>query len=119
MKHQKVWETYTSTWRAKTELEKRKAFAECLSIDCIYRDPLVVADGWDALIAYMLDFHKTVPGGYFVTREFKSHNQRSISEWNMCAENGTVIGIGISYGEYNAEGKLTSMSGFFDSTQEQ
>jgi hypothetical protein len=52
--------------------------------------------------------------GHFVTREFKSHNNRSITQWNMCTGDGSVVGVGISYGEYNSEGQLTAMTGFFD-----
>ena len=116
--HQETWEIYTSAWKAIKEEDKRALFDKSLATNCIYRDPLIVADGWEALLSYMLDFHKTIPGGYFVTREFKSHNNRSISEWDMRACDGTVIGVGISYAEYNRDGKLTSMTGFFDSNEE-
>jgi len=117
--YQEQWLRYTAAWKAKTEVEKRALFEQCLSPDCTYRDPLVVAQGWNALVTYMLEFHKTIPGGHFVTREFKSHNSRSIAEWTMCAGDGSELGVGISYGEYNAEGQLTSMTGFFDSPEEQ
>ena len=108
------WDSYTAAWKVETKTEKRAYFEKCLVTDCVYRDPLTVAEGWDALASYMLEFHKMIPGGYFVTREFKTHNNRSIAEWDMCVGDGTVVGVGISYGEYNTEGKLTSMVGFFD-----
>ncbi len=112
--HQSQWELYTSAWKVSTEAEKRALFEQSLAPECIYRDPLTVAEGWDALASYMLEFHNMIPGGHFVTREFKAHNNRSIAEWNMCAGDGTVVGVGISYGEYNSTGKLVSMAGFFD-----
>lgn len=114
IQHQTQWELYATAWKVKTEAEKHTLFEQSLARECIYRDPLTVAKGWDALTAYMLEFHTMIPGGHFVTREFKAHNDRSIAEWNMCAGDGSVVGVGISYGEYNSAGKLTSMTGFFD-----
>ncbi len=112
--HQDQWEFYTTAWKVKTEAEKHALFEKCLATDCVYHDPHAVTESWDALASYMLEFHKMVPGGHFVTREFNSHNNRSIAEWDMCAGDGTVVGVGISYGEYNEAGQLTSMSSFFD-----
>jgi len=110
-----IWETYTLAWKENTEAEKMALFRECLAPNCVYRDPVAVAEGWGELVSYMLEFHESIPGGHFLTREFKSHNNRSIAEWDMCAKDGTVIGVGISYGEYNEEGRLMAMTGFFDS----
>jgi len=118
-KLQKQWDTYVSSWKASSESKKLILFKECLSTSCIYRDPVIVAKGWDELISYMLEFHKMIPGGHFVTREFKSHNNRSIAEWDMCAGDGAVISIGISYGEYNEDGQLIAMTGFFDPNNEE
>lgn len=115
--HQATWETYTASWKAGTKAEKERLFQQSLAQECVYRDPLAVAAGWEEISTYMLDFHQMVPGGHFVTREFKSHNNRSISQWDMCAGDGSVVGVGISYGEYNDQGKLTAMTGFYDTPQ--
>ena len=69
---------------------------------------------WDELINYMLDFHKQVPGGHFVTNYFLAHNDQSIAKWEMKNGEAQVIGEGISYGKYNKNGKLISMTGFFE-----
>lgn len=115
--HKDQWDSYSAAWKVSTEAEKRALFEKCLAPDCVYRDPLAVAEGWDALVSYMLEFHKMIPGGHFVTREFKSHNDRSIAEWDMCAGDGSVVGVGISYGEYNEAGQLVSLAGFFDTPE--
>lgn len=112
--HQTTWETYTASWKAETEAEKEQLFQQSLAPACVYRDPLAVASGWDEISAYMSEFHKMMPGGHFVTKEFASHNNRSISQWNMCAGDGSVVGDGISYGEYDDQGKLITMTGFYD-----
>jgi SnoaL-like domain len=108
-----VWDTYTESWRAPTAAEKRDLWQRCLSPACVYTDPLAVARGWGELTDYMLDFHRQVPGGHFVTEEFMAHHRRSVARWRMVGRDGTTIGTGMSYGEYDDDGKLVVMTGFF------
>jgi hypothetical protein len=61
----------------------------------------------------MLEFHRQVPGGHFVTQEFMAHHDRSIARWEMRDGNGTAQGNGISYGEYDDRGRLIAMNGFY------
>ncbi len=109
-----MWDTYASAWKAEVTAERRAALAASLAADAIYRDPLAECRGQEALEAYMTDFHRQVPGGYFETTWFLAHHGRSIAKWNMMARDGEKIGDGVSYVEYDAAGKLTSISGFFD-----
>lgn len=113
-KYEKVWETYVRSWKAKTAQEKRTLFEASLNPKCIYQDPLTRAQGWDELVAYMLDFHKQVPGGHFVTQQFMTHSDRSVARWEMQGADGSVMGDGISYAEYGADDKLVTMTGFFE-----
>lgn len=109
-----AWEAYATIWKLPDAASKRAACEAHLDAGCVYTDPLTSREGWDGLIAYMLEFHQQVPGGHFVTTRFKAHNGRSVAVWNMVAGDGTVLGDGISYGEYNDEGKVKTMTGFFD-----
>lgn len=109
-----TWENYTAAWREAPAEQQQALFAAALSEGCVYRDPLGMASGWQELAAYIANFHQQVPGGYFVTRKFSSHHQRSIAHWDMVTGNGQVIGEGCSFGRYNEAGKLTSMTGFYD-----
>jgi hypothetical protein len=112
--HQQTWETYTSAWQAPTAEAKARALQASVEPGCVYRDPLTSVEGHAALIDYMIGFHQQVPGGCFKTRSFRAHSARSIATWHMCDAAGAVIGEGISYGEYAADGKLVAMTGFFD-----
>jgi len=109
-----VWETYTSAWRAETEAQKREIFSRSLAENVEYNDPLVATKGWDELLNYMIEFHKQIPGGHFVSNSFLCHHDQSITTWNMCDGSGAVVGEGISYGQYNDTGKLVRMTGFFE-----
>ncbi|NOX43782.1 MAG: nuclear transport factor 2 family protein [Gammaproteobacteria bacterium] len=111
---EKTWETYTSSWKVESSDDKRAIFETCLDSKCEYNDPLAKVIGWNELAAYMLDFHKQIPGGYFVTNYFLAHNNQSIAKWLMRNGENTVLGEGISYGKYNEKGKLISMTGFFE-----
>ena len=59
------WRIYTETWRAETREEKIRLFQQSLVADCRYTDPLSQIEGWDALLAYMDDFHRQIPGGHY------------------------------------------------------
>jgi hypothetical protein len=111
---QQTWETYASAWRAPSAEAKALALRASVDADCVYRDPLTKAEGHAALIDYMLGFHQQVPGGFFETTSFRSHHSRSVTTWHMCNADGVAIGDGISYAEYGADGKLVTMTGFFD-----
>ncbi len=62
----------------------------------------------------MLDFHEQIPGGHFETQWFLAHHGRGVARWHMKAGNGEVVGEGISYCEFNEEGKLKTMTGFYE-----
>ena len=117
LKH--TWETYVASWKAATSAAKRTLFEKSLDSACGYNDPLVNIKGWDELEAYMLDFHRQVPGGHFVTTYFLAHNNKSIARWEMKNGDNFVLGDGISYGEYNKSGLLVSMTGFFELPNQQ
>lgn len=109
-----IWETYSSAWKAETAEQKLALLASSVSADATYTDPTGVRNGYDELIAYMLEFHTQVPGGHFVLTYFLAHHDKSIAKWDMCTGDGTKVGDGVSYGAYNANGKLSAMTGFFD-----
>jgi hypothetical protein len=112
-----VWQRYAASWSATSEPEKREIFAECLAPGCVYTDPLVQAQGWDELSAYMVSFQRQLPGARFVTEYFLAHHGRSIARWKMLNGAGAEIGSGTSYGEYDAQNRLVAMSGFFETPE--
>ncbi|HKO51761.1 MAG TPA: nuclear transport factor 2 family protein [Polyangiaceae bacterium] len=114
MDRKAVWERYVASWKPQAAQQKRALFETCLAPECTYSDPLQVAHGWEALLEYMLEFQKQVPGGYFVTEYFATHHQKSIAKWRMLSADAAQIGEGMSYGEYDANGLLVAMTGFFE-----
>jgi hypothetical protein len=111
---QAVWERYVSSWKVAPAAEKHAIFATCLAADCVYTDPLVQAKGWAELTQYMHDFHQQIPGGYSVTERFLEHHQRSIAYWKMLNAESIALSEGVSYAEYDAHGRVLTMTGFFE-----
>lgn len=87
-----------------------------LAADCVYTDPNVQASNRQALMDYITGFQAQMPGGAFVTSSFSEHHDRAMSYWNMVTGDGTVVATGVSFATFNAQGELTSMSGFFDAS---
>jgi hypothetical protein len=112
-----TWERYVSAWKATEAGDKRALFDGCLSPLCVYRDPQTERRGWDDVLAYMLEFHRQVPGGHFVTDQFVAHHGRSMARWTMRDAAGRILGEGTSYGEYDEDGRLLAMTGFFETTR--
>lgn len=110
----KTWDAYASSWKAETPESKRTLFTEALAEDCTYTDPVTVREGWNELIEYMLEFHQQVPGGHFVTTRFWAHHGRSVAIWEMRDGSGNKLSDGVSHGQYNHNGQLVTMTGFFD-----
>lgn len=111
-----TWDTYTSSWKAEGDAAIASLLEDTVRGDAIYTDPLARTTSRDELVAYMLEFQKLFPGGYFRTTYFLAHNNRSIARWEMMIGD-TVASEGISYGEYDAEGKLVSMTGFYETPE--
>lgn len=109
-----IWETYTKSWSVTDTEERLRLFEQCLSRECMYTDPITQAIGYGQLSGYMSELHKNVPGVRFVTTEFKSHHDRSLTHWNMVDGKGSTLSQGASYGMYGSDGRLTQMTGFFE-----
>ncbi len=112
-----VWERYVSSWQATTVAQKRRLFTGCLTEHCTYTDPLQQAVGWDALLSYMVDFQRRVPGGHFITEAFWTHlhdRPRSLAKWRLVDADRVKLGEGMSYAEYDVDERLSAITGFFE-----
>lgn len=109
-----IWESYADLWKTEDEDHKRQKLSKILTGDFRYTDPRSETIGHDALINVILDFNNTVPGAYFSTTRFMTHNNRSVATWEMKSVNAETLGSGISYAEYDQSGKLMAISGFYD-----
>lgn len=111
---QTQWDAYGRIWNLPTPEQRLQACEGVLAPDCVYTDPNVQAKSRQELVNYMTGFQARMPGGAFVTTAFIELYDRAMAHWNMVAGDGTVVGTGVSFATFNANGELTSMTGFFD-----
>ena len=111
--HEKTWETYVASWKAPTRKDKCALLQRALAVGCAYTDPLAQTRNWEQLMEYMAQFHEQSPGSHFVTMEFATHHGRSLAKWEMRDAQDNTISEGVGYGEYDSDGKLVSISNFF------
>jgi len=111
-----TWLTYVDAWNAENHSDREQFLAKAGAADNNYLDPNVNLQGHSSLADYMGEFHNQMPGAKFVLTRFISHHQKSIACWDVHDKNGTTIFSGVSYGTYNADGKLTAEHGFFDTS---
>jgi len=109
-----TWKRYASSWGPVSKDEREAIFRDSLEPTCVYRDPIATATGTAELAAYMEQFQSQIPGGHFVTTYFLAHSNRSIAKWEMRNGDSQVLGDGVSYGEYDSDGKLIGLAGFFE-----
>lgn len=112
--HRQIWDLYSQSWKSTNLSERVQLFKKSLDQNCRYTDPLISTSGWDELMAYIEQFQKQIPGGYFETTYFLTHHSCSVAKWVMKNSDRIKIGEGYSFAEYTAEGKLIKMTGFYE-----
>ena len=110
----RIWETYTSSWSADSDEARRKAYTTCLTEDCVYKDPNIETHGYKELASYMAGLQAQIPGAGFVTRRFVTHHDSALISWDMLDAARKVISPGTSVGVFAEDGRLRSMTGFFE-----
>jgi hypothetical protein len=108
-----VWETYAQAWSRVDQVRRRQLLDQSVSPECIYTDPLIQVQGYDALSNYMESIQKNTPGIKFVTTGFQEHHDQSLAQWNMVDSEDKILSPGASFARYDADGRLKQMTGFF------
>ena len=106
---------YEKSWSETDPSKRLQLFKQSLSPICVYTDPNTQLTGYDQLAGYMAELQGNIPGVRFVTTEFKTHHDRSLTHWDMVDGAGNVLGKGASYFVYGSDGRLSQMTGFYDS----
>jgi hypothetical protein len=107
---------YFKAWN-ETDVEERQALLESAwTKDGTYTDPGAHVEGRDALVAHI--------GGFLSDPQFKGfsivqaseidvHHQVFRFEWEMKDPGGKTVIVGMDYGEFNDDGAITKIVGFF------
>ena len=109
-----TWETYQSAWADQTPAERRALLEQSVAESCVYTDPTGLCCGRDELIARIERTQVHFPGASFENTAFADHHDQGLSHWTMHGADGETIAAGISYARFGEDGRLTTMTGFFD-----
>jgi len=112
-----LWRRYAASWSL-DEHARPDELRACVADDVVYADPQGVVEGADALSAYMAAFQSSVPGGAFEIAGLLHHHDRSLARWRLRGADGAVVQTGTSAAMHNPDGRLHTISGFFDDTVE-
>lgn len=108
-----LWRRYGSIWSADAETRATELEA-CLADECSYCDVNGSIEGREALSKYMGGFQQNAKGARFQIRSVIHHHNRMLAEWRLIGPNDAVLQTGRSFATVADDGRLQSISGFFD-----
>jgi len=114
MTPQSLWQRYARIWSSEPAIRATEMEA-CLADECTYCDVNGVLRGREALSGYMGQFQRTVADGRFEILSVIHHHDRMLAEWKLRGPDGAVLQTGRSFATVANDGRLQSITGFFDS----
>jgi hypothetical protein len=107
-------DAYAKTWGPMPATARTAAFQKCIHEDFVYTDPNTRTVGYNELSAYMDGFQQQVPGAGFLNRDVAHHHDALLVHWDMIGPDGSVLSPGASFGRVHSDGRLASMTGFYE-----
>lgn len=114
MTPESLWQRYARIWSSEPAIRASEMEA-CLSDGCTYCDVNGPLQGREALSGYMGQFQQSVAGGRFEIVSVIHHHDRMLAEWRLLGPDGAVLQTGRSFATAASDGRLKSITGFFDS----
>jgi hypothetical protein len=108
-----LWQRYSRIWSADRATRITELDA-CLANTCSYCDVNGLIVGHQALSNYMEGFQQSVSGGKFRIKSVVHHHDRMLAEWELLGPNDSVLQTGRSFATVADDGRLASITGFFD-----
>jgi len=112
-----IVDRYFAVWNEPDAEKRRGMIAETWSADADYRDPRLAGDGHDGIDAMVALVHEHYPGYRFrLAGPVDSHNDRLRFAWQLNGPNdGPAAFSGVDFAVVGEDGRLRSVTGFFDS----
>ena len=107
-------DTYLSMWNEQDPARRAELIGAAWTPAGSYVDPLLEASGHDGLSDMVAAVHRQFPGHRFSRRSgVDVHHGELRFGWQLTAPDGSVTVAGIDVGKLGADGRLTSIIGFF------
>jgi hypothetical protein len=106
---------YIATWNETDTGWRRELITQTWTEDASYLDPVLQAEGRDAIDAMIVTAQERFPGHRFRrTGDVESHHDRVRFSWTLAQEDGTAVVSGTDFGVVTADERLAAVTGFFD-----
>jgi hypothetical protein len=106
---------YIAMWNETDGKRRRGLIAELWTETARYRDPMLSGDGPDGIDTMVAAVQSQYPAHRFHrTGAVDAHHQSLRFAWELRAEGEPPFVAGIDIGEVAADGRLQSITGFFD-----
>ena len=109
---------YIATWNEPDDARRHAIIAAIWTDDAAYLDPSLQGDGRDGIDAMVKAVHERFPGQRFRrTSDVDAHHDRLRFLWSLGPDAGPPTVQGADFGVRAADGRLSSITGFFDPPQ--
>ena len=107
---------YIAIWNETDPIQRRSLIASALSDDISYVDPMLAGDGHDGFDALIVTAQQQMPGHLVrLLGPIDSHHDRVRFSWEVVGpDGGGAVVVGTDYGVVAPDGRLRSLTGFFD-----
>ena len=108
-------ERYIATWNEPDADLRRKLIDEVWADDASYVDPLVVAEGREAIEATIAGVRQQFPGmGIRLTGPVDAHHNLARFTWELAPDGAEAIVVGFDVAVLTEDGRLRAVHGFLD-----
>ena len=111
-----VARNYIAVWNQANSDQRRADLAQDWAPDARYADPLMAANGRDAIGAMIDQARTQFPGHAFALKgQPDSHRDFVRFSWTLAPEGGQAVAGGTDVVKLDAEGRIAEVIGFLDS----
>ncbi|KJK57448.1 nuclear transport factor 2 family protein [Saccharothrix sp. ST-888] len=111
---QQVAERYIAVWNENDQPARRKLIDELWAEGGRYTDPLVDAQGREAIDATIGAAQAQFPGLVFTLGPVDAHHHLARFTWDLGPAGGEALVVGFDVVAVDEDGRLTSVLGFLD-----
>jgi hypothetical protein len=109
-----IVDTYLAMWNETDPKRRARLIEQAWAGDGRYVDPMLEAEGHDALGEMVAGVQAKFPGHRFRRRSgVDAHHGQLRFAWDLMSPDGAVVVAGIDVGELAADGRLVRITGFF------
>ena len=106
---------YFAAWNMTDTAERTRLVAETWADDGAYLDPVVGGEGHAGIDAMIARFQARFPGlRFYRNATIDAHHDRLRFSWVLVSPDGPVIAAGTDIAVLSGDGRLRSVTGFFD-----